>query len=84
MFTMMTLNLSKLIDGKRNICITENSLRFPYLHFSGNGKLLLYGRRMSAARKSLDVEKLYGKICSLLILYVFINHILKELQKEKV
>lgn len=31
----------------------------------------------------MDVENLYKKICSLLIMYVFINHILKELLTEK-
>lgn len=80
----MTLNLSKLKDGNRNTCITENSPRFPYLHFSGNGKLLTCGRRMSASRKSLDVGNLYRKICSLLIVYVLINQIIKEVQKNKV
>lgn len=79
----MTLNLSKLIDGNKNIYITENSIRFPYFHFSGNGRLLTCGRRMSALKKSVDVENLYKKICSLLIKYVFINHILKELLTEK-
>lgn len=78
-----TLNLSKSIDGNRNIYITENSLRFPYFHFSGNGRLLMCGRRMCGLRKSMDVENLYKKICSLLIMYVFINHILKELLTEK-
>lgn len=80
----MTLNLSKLIDGNRNICITENSPKFPYFHFSGSGRLLTCGRRMSAPKKSADVENLYRKTCSLLIMYVFINHILKELQKNKI
>lgn len=80
---MTTLNLLKLIDGNRNIYITENSLRFLYFHFSGNGKLLMCGRRMCAPRKSADVENLYKIICSLSIMYVFINHILKELFTEK-
>lgn len=83
MFIIMTLNLSKLIDGNRNIYITENSLRFPYFHFFGNGRLLMCGRRMFAPKKSVDVENLYKKICSLLIMYVFVNHILRELLTEK-
>lgn len=83
-FTIMTLNISRLIDGNKNICITGNLLRSPYFHFSGNGRLLQCGRRMSAPRKSLRVEILYKKICSLLMPYVFTLHILKEVLSKQV
>ena len=42
------------------------------------------GRRMFALKKSVDVENLYKKIYLLLIMYVFVNHILKELLTEKI
>ena len=42
------------------------------------------GRRMFAPKKSVDVENLYKKIYLLLIMYVFVNHILKELLTEKI
>lgn len=82
-FTMMTSSSSRLSDGSRSICTTENSPRSPYSRSSRSGRLSAFGGRMSAPKKSLPVGKRYKKICSLLIPYVFLNHVFKKILEGK-